>query len=140
MALSDGLTDLAEKAREAEENTRDAKAKSQAELQQKLAATKEAADKQADELRAQREQARGVGANEWDALQQSWNDHVDRIRAKIDERKAEHDQNKAEAEAEDSENYAAYAIAFAASAIEEAEYAVLDAELARTEADELAVS
>ena len=135
MALSDALTDLATKAREAEDNARDAKQKSQAELQEKVAAAKQAADKQVAELRARREADAAIGAGEWDALQQSWNDHVASIRAKIDERKAEHDRNKAEAE--DAEAYAAYAIDFAASAIEEAEYAVLDAQLARTEADAL---
>src|SRR5262245_25527740 len=59
---------------------------------------KEAADKQAEELRAQRDQAASIGARQWNALQESWNDHIQRIRAKVDERRAEHDRNKAEAE------------------------------------------
>jgi hypothetical protein len=50
MALSDALTDLAEKAREAEANAKTRARRPRPSSQQKLAAAKEAADKQAAEL------------------------------------------------------------------------------------------
>jgi hypothetical protein len=87
-------------------------------------------------LSARADQARLEAYGRWDAVQQSWSDHVRRFRAKIDERRAELDERNAAAQADDAEAYAAYAIDFAVSAIEEAEYAVLDAQLARMEADE----
>ncbi len=72
----------------------------------------------------------------WYDLQQTWNEHVARIRDDIDAKRAEHDVDRAQRRAERRADDAAFAVEFAYAAIEEAENSVLDAELARMEADE----
>jgi len=138
MALSDQLTQLANRAKELEDRVAASTAKSKADLQQDVKNAREAAQSQGDALRKSAEDSKGKISAWWDSVQRSWNDHLAAVRDNIDEKRSEHDQKTAQRAADSAEEDATFAIDFAFAAIDEAEYAVLDAELARMNADELA--
>jgi hypothetical protein len=138
MALSDQLTKLATRAKEAEDHAAAAQSKARAQLEKDVKAARESAQGQANQLRKTAEANKGKISDWWDGVQQSWNDHVATVRQNIDEKRAEHDLNAASRDADNAEDDAAFAIDYAYGAIEEAEYAVLDATLARMDADALA--
>jgi hypothetical protein len=138
MALSDQLTKLAARAKEAEDHAAAAKNKAKAELEADVKAANDAAQAQAEQLRTKVDADKGKVSDHWSKVQRTWNDHLAHMREDIHDRRAEHDLKKAQRNADGAEEDAVYAIDFAYGAIEEAEYAVLDAVLARTEADELA--
>ena len=137
MALSDQLTKLAARAKEAEDRAVAAKTKARAELEQDVHSAREAAQAQADQMRETAEANKGKVSDWWNDVQRTWNQHIGAVRQNIDSKKAEIDLDKAESRADDAEADALFAIDYAYSAIDEAEYAVLDATLARMEADEL---
>jgi hypothetical protein len=138
MALSDQLTKLAARAKEAEDHAAAAKSKARAQLEQDVKTARESAKAQADQLRKTAEANKGQISDWWDGVQKSWNDFIATARQNIGEKRAEHDQNVANRAADNAEDDAAFAIDYAYGAIEEAEYAVLDATLARMDADALA--
>jgi len=138
MALSDELTKLAARAKEAEDRAAAAKGKARASLEQDVAAARKSAQAQADELRKTAEANKGTISEWWKGVQASWNDHVATVRDNIDEKRAEHDLNTAQRAADRAEDDASFAVNYALGAIDEAEYAVLDATLARMDADDLA--
>jgi hypothetical protein len=138
MALSDQLTKLAARAKEAEDRAVAAKTKARAELEQDVHSAREAAQAQADQMRETAEANKGKVSDWWTGVQKNWDDHVATIRQNIDEKRAEHDLNAAQQDADVAEDDAAFAVDYAYGAIEEAEYAVLDATLARMDADSLA--
>jgi len=140
VALSDGLEQLAARARAIEENAREAEAKGRAGLEAKAAEARKSADEHAAQLRAKGQKTSDDAERSWNEVRRTWKEHVATIRTRIDERKAELDADRAELHADWAESDALDAIDFAASALDEAEYAVLDAELARIKADELAAS
>jgi hypothetical protein len=135
MALSDQLTKLAARAKEAENHAAAAKSKARAQLEQDVKTARESAKAQADQLRKTAEANKGQISDWWDGVQKSWNDFIATARQNIDEKRGEHDQNVANRAADNAEDDAAFAIDYAYGAIEEAEYAVLDATLARMDAD-----
>jgi hypothetical protein len=138
MALSDQLTKLAARAKEAEDHAAAAKSKARAQLEQDVKTARESAKAQADQLRKTAEANKGEISDWWDGVQKSWNDFIATARQNIGEKRAEHDQNVANRAADNAEDDAAFAIDYAYGAIEEAEYAVLDATLARMDAEALA--
>ncbi len=140
MALSDALEQLAARARAVEQNARDIEARGRADLEAKVAEARKAADEDADQLRARDEEAYDDAQRSWNAVQQSWKEHVAHVRGRIADKKAELDVDVAEGRAKRAEDDALDAIDFAGAALDEAEYATLDAVLARKEADELAAS
>jgi hypothetical protein len=73
-------------------------------------------------------------------VKSNWDQHVQRIRERIDSRKAELDAGIAAREAQWAEVDARDAIDFAAAAIVEAEYAVLDAVQTESGGDRLAAA
>jgi hypothetical protein len=137
MTLSDQLTKLAAKAKEAEDRAAAAKTKAKAELEQDVKDARASAQAQADQLHKNAQTDKGKISSWWDDMQRSWREHLDTIRRHVDERKATHDLEAAKRNADSAEEDAAFAIDYAYGAIEEAEYAVLDATLARMDADEL---
>jgi hypothetical protein len=139
MTLSDQLTKLAARAKEAEDRAAAAKTKARAELQQDVKDARDASQEQADQMRKTAEENQGKISDWWTGVQQSWSDHIATVRQNVDDKRAEHDQKVAEREADSAEEDAAYAIDYAYGAIEEAEYAVLDATLARMDAESVAV-
>ncbi len=137
MALSDDLTRLAARAKDAEDHAAAVRGKSKADLEHDVATIRASADAQADTLRKEAEAHKSKLSAAWHDLQRTWNAHIAKIRDDIDAKRAEHDIDRAQRRAEGAEEDAGFAISFAYASIEEAEYAVLDAALARMEADEL---
>jgi hypothetical protein len=137
MALSDDLTTLAARVKEAEDHTAAAQAKTKAELEQDKAAVRASAEARADKLRQEAEERKSRLSVWWHDLQRTWNEHLGKIRDDIEGKRAEHDVDRAQRRAETAEGDAAFAISFAYAAVEEAEYAILDATVARMEAEEL---
>jgi len=138
MALSDQLSRLTTRTKEAEDRAAAAKAKAKADLEQDVKEAGESAQAQADALaQAVDSQADRVSIW-WGNLQRSWSDHTAVVRQHVDDRRAAHDLHAAQRNADQAESDAAFAIDYAYGAVEEAEYAVLDALLARMDADELA--
>ncbi len=140
MALSDQLSKLAAKAKEAEDRAAAAQGKAKQELEKDVQTARDQAKAHADEMRKSAEADKGAVSDWWTDMQRKWSDHVDTVREHIDEKKAEHDLEAAQRNAYSAEEDATYAIDYAYGALEEAEYAVLDAILARKDADELADS
>jgi vacuolar-type H+-ATPase subunit I/STV1 len=140
MALSDQLTGLAARAKEAGDRAAAARDKSKAGLQADVETARASAQERAKKLRESADANKNKLSVWWYDLQRTWNEHVAKIRDDIDTKQAEHDKDRAERRAEHRADDAMFAVDFAYSAIEEAEYAVLDAELARKEADELSAT
>ena len=140
MAVSDQLTKLAARAKEAEDRAAAAQGKASADLEKDVEAARTSAQAQADKLRATAEAKKGKLSVWWYDVQRSWDEHIESIRTDIETRRAEHDLERAQMNADNAEYDAAFAVDYAYGAIEEAEYAVLDAALARTHADELATA
>ena len=138
MALSDQLTKLAARAKEAEDHAAAAQDKAKADLEADVEVARGSAEAQHLALRESAAASKGKISEWWNDLEERWNKAVADIREKIDSRKGEIDLDKAEKNAENAEDDASFAIDYANAAIGEAEYEVLDAALARKEADELA--
>jgi hypothetical protein len=137
MALSDDLSKLAVRAKEAEDRTAAARDEAKADLERDISSVQASAQAQADKLRQTAQEGQGRISSRWTDVQRSWNEHVGKLREDMGSRKAEHDVHMAQVKADHAEEDARFAVDFAYSAVEEAEYAVLDATLARKEADEL---
>jgi hypothetical protein len=140
MALSDQLTALAQRAKEAEDRARAAASEVRSDLQLHVDQASESARRKANEL-AERAQAGKAQTSEWWAeVQTDWASHVAKVRNSISAEKEAHDVKESQREADDAEADAEAAVDFASAAVEEAEYAVLDAILAQKDADEIAAS
>jgi hypothetical protein len=137
MPVSDDMSKLAVRAKEAEDRVTAAREKAKADLEEDVDFTRTAVEKQNAVLRELASESKGRVSDHWHDLQVAWNETISGVRGKIEDRKAEHDLHKAERQADRAEEDAGFAADFAYSAIVEAEYAALDAALARMEADEL---
>jgi hypothetical protein len=140
MALSDDLTKLAARTKEAEDRATAARSAAHAQLQQDVQSAQDSMQKNTDQLRQTAEANQGKVAQWWSEVQKSWDDQIASIRRDIDSKKAEHDVHAAQRKADSAEEDAEFAITYAYWAVEEAEYRVLDAILARMNADSLADS
>ena len=138
MAVSDELTKLAARAKEAEDRAAAAQGKAKSDLERDVETARISAQEQAEKLRKSADTGKNKLSVWWNDLQRSWNEHIAKVRDDVDRRRSEHDVHRAQKHAERAENDALFAIDFAYAAIEEAEYAVLDADLAKMEADQLA--
>lgn len=140
MTVSEQLTRLAARAKEAEDHVAAAQARNKAALEQDVEAAGASAQAQAQKLRESADADKESISNWWNDVQRNWNEHIATVQANVQGKKAEVDRTKAQHHAEHAEVDAGFAIEFAYGAIAEAEYAVLDAYLARKQADELGVS
>lgn len=140
MTASDSFTKLKEQVENADRRVNEAGSQDKAELQAKVDEARKNADDLAAELHAKTRKASDQAEGHWQEVRSDWDQHIKRIRERIDAKKAVHDADVAERDAEWAEADALDAIDFASSAVEEAEYAVLDAMLARKDADVLAAS
>jgi hypothetical protein len=138
MTLSDELTKLAARAKEAETRTAAAHDDARADLEREVESARAAAQGQAEKLRQGAEEGKAKVSGWWTDVQKSWNAHVARVREDVESKKEEHDVHMAQVRADDAEGYASFAVDLAYSAVVEAEYASLDAVLARKEADQMA--
>ena len=135
MALSDELTKLAARAKQAEDRVADAQEEARAKLQNEVQSARDSLDKHTDQLRQTAEANRGKVAQWWNDVQKSWDDQIASIRREIEAKKAKHDLHTAQRRADGAEEDAKFAIDLAYWAVEEAEWAALDATLAQMEAD-----
>ena len=135
--VSDEMTKLAARAKEAEDRAAAARGKAKADLERDVETARLSAQEQAEKLHTSADVRKGKISVWWHDMQRSWDEHLAKIRDDIDQRKAEHDADRSEKRAQRAADDAMFAIDFAYAAITEAEYAVLDADLARMEADEL---
>jgi hypothetical protein len=137
MALSDDLTRLATRAKEAETRVARVREEARADLEQDVASARESAQAQADELRHAAEKSKAGISGRLSDVQRSWNEQISRIREDLEDKRAKHDVHVALRRADDAEEYASFATDLAYSAVVEAEYAALDAVLARMDADQM---
>lgn len=137
MSISEKFGELRERVESADRDIRAAAAEDQAELQATLDKARKSADDRAADLRAKGKEASDQSGRQWGKAQQDWDEHVKRVRARIDAKKADLDVAAAEEDAYDAEANALDAIDFAKSAIAEAEYAVLDGLRAEKQAEAL---
>ncbi len=134
MALSDRLTQLAARAKEAETRANAAKTEAKEDLRSDVEYVSDATRKWATEL-AQRSEAAEIQASDWwGQVQSDWSTHVATVRDHFATMRAEHDAERAQARADLAAADADAAIDFAMGAVEEAEYSVLEAILAEKEA------
>jgi hypothetical protein len=140
MSLPDDFTKLREKVDKADQSIRAAAAQDEAELTAMVNDARNKADERAAALRAKSEEVSDSAERQWHEVQSDWDEHVKRIRERMDAKKDELDAKVAEHDAEWAEADAIDAVDFASAAIEEAQYAVLDAVLARRKADVMAAA
>ena len=140
MSLPDDFTKLREKVDKADQSIRAAAAKDEAELKAMVDDARKKADERAAVLRAKSEEISDSAEHQWHEVQSDWDEHVKRIRERMNAKKDEVDAKFAENDAEWAEGDAIDAVDFASAAIEEAQYAVLDAVLARRKADVMAAA
>ena len=133
---SSTIETLAERADRAADRVKAAAAKDRAALEQQVKEVDEAAKDKAARAVEDAVEVERTGIRRWNDIQQSWEAHMDRIRADFAEKKTDLDAKHLANRADDRELDAVEAIAFAEEAIEGAEYAALEAMLARMEADE----
>ena len=138
MTVSEQLTKLAARAKEAEDNVAAAQAQNKAALEQDLETARASAQAQAKKLRESADAGEESVSHWWNEVQMNWNEHVATVQANIEGKKAEVDHTKAQHHADHAEVDAGFAIEYADAAIAEAEYAVLNALVARKQAAELA--
>ena len=140
MSLPDDFTKLREKVDKADQSIRAAVAKDEAELEAMVDDARKKADERAAVLRAKLEEVADSDERQWHEVQSDWDEHVKRIRERMDAKKDAFDAKVAEHDAEWAKADAIDALDFASAAIEEAQYAVLDAVLARRKADVMAAA
>ena len=103
MAVSDKLTKLAARAKEAEGRAAAAQGKAKAELEQDVETARTSAQEQAEKLRKTADADKDKISVWWHDVQRSWNEHVATIRDDIEQRRAEHDVDRAGRRAERAE-------------------------------------
>lgn len=140
MALSDQLTDLADRTKQLEDSANAAKAKNRAKLEQQRDELHSKVEKDAQSIQSSAGTA-GAGVRSWWAETAA---HMEQQRAelrdKIQQQQTERKVQKAEGNAADAEDYASNLVSLAAYVVDAAEYAVVDAAIARSTADDLASS
>ena len=137
MALSDDLTRLTTRAKEAETRVAKVREEGRADLEQDVASARKSAQEQADKLRQSAEKSKAGISGRLSDVQRSWNEHISRVREDLEDKRAKHDVHVAQRRADDAEAYASFAADHSYSAIVEAEYSALDAVLARMDADQM---
>jgi len=134
-SLSESLSELAAKAKAAEDAAAAAREEGREKLEARLADLRSSTERRQAQLEQVATEAKDSAAARWNEHRSAVNTHLERIRSDLDARKQTFDVKRAKWRAEGAEQDAAAAIGFAMFAIEQAEYAVLDAIIARDEAD-----
>jgi hypothetical protein len=119
IALSDQLSKLSIRAKQAEDHAAAAQGKAKADFDQQVKEGRESAQVQGDALRKTAESGKGKLSAWWESVQRSRNEHLAAVRKSMDDRKAEHDLTTAQRVADQAEDDAAFAIDYAYAAIEE---------------------
>ena len=124
--------------RQLEDRATAARQEARTDLQRDVAAAREASNANAEALSKSLDESEAEVSAWWTEIGRSWDQHIARVRDKVDTKKDQHDLKAAKRDADDATAYASYLIDYAYAAVDEAEYAVLDATLAQMDADELA--
>src|SRR6266516_4319232 len=103
MALSDQLSKLAVRAKEAETRTAAARDKAKADVEHDVAQASASAQAQAKKLQDTTDATKGK-------LSDAWNKHLADIRENVDDKRAEHDLKQARRTAADADDDAQFAI------------------------------
>ncbi|MCI4066312.1 hypothetical protein MRQ36_28685 [Micromonospora sp. R77] len=140
MALSDQLSQLAARTKALEIRAVAAGDKARDELQREVQAARATSDADAVALGKALDAREAEVAAWWTDMGRAWDEHIARMRERVEQKKEQHDLKAAQRDAEDAVEYASYLIDYTLAAVEEAEYAVLDAVLAQKRADELAAA
>jgi vacuolar-type H+-ATPase subunit H len=77
MALSDSLSELAHRAKEAEDRARAASAEAKDKVRQRADEASDSARQKADELKQRSDAARQGTSDRWDEVHRNWAKHVD---------------------------------------------------------------
>jgi hypothetical protein len=136
--LSEQLTELAARAKQAEDFVTEARSENRAFLDGQRKSLKASIDDGKAKVAAGTAAAQNKAESWWGDTRSAIDDRFASLRADREEHRAEHDLNKAERQADDAEEDAVYAIEFAISMLDQAEYAIADAVIARADADDLA--
>src|SRR5690348_2584261 len=129
------MTELSEKAKEAQARTAQARTETHEQLEAHASDARAAVQRRRAELSGRAGEAKEDMSSNWASLRTHVDEQVDKMHAKIDELRAEHDAKVAERRADRAEIYASEAVDFALDAVAEAEAAVLEAADARVIAD-----
>jgi hypothetical protein len=140
MAVSDQLSKLSARTKELEDRATAARQEARTDLQHDVDAARVASNANAEALSKSLDESEAEISAWWTDMGRSWDEHIARVREKVDTKKKQHDVKAAQRDADDALAYASYLIDYTYAAVEEAEYAVLDATLAQKEADELAAA
>ena len=100
MALSDQLTELAARAKEAEDRAGAVQGKAKADVQADVEPARASAQDRAKKLRESADANKNELSVWWYDLQRTWNEHLAKIRDDIEGKRAEHDVDRAERRAE----------------------------------------
>ena len=140
MALSDQLSKLAARTKQLEDRATAARQEARTDLQHDVEAARLASNANAEALGKSLDESEAEVSAWWTEVGRSWDEHIARVRGKVDKKKEQHDLKAAQRDADEATDYASYLIDYVYAAVDEAEYAVLDATLAQREADELAAA
>jgi hypothetical protein len=134
--LSEQLSDLAARAKDAE----DAWTAAQKEAHDEIAARREQAHASATAaIEKVNQQIKSIGdtaTENWNVVQAKISADIDALKANVAQRKRERDRRRAENRAEMLETEADFAVDYAIASVEQAKLAVLDAVVSRMEAEE----
>jgi hypothetical protein len=140
MALSDQLSKLAARTKALEERAAAARAEARTELQRDVEAARVASDADAVRLGKALDARQAEVSAWWTDMGRSWDEHIARMRTRVEHKKEERDLKAAQRDAWEATQYASDLLDYTLAAVQEAEYAVLDATLAQKKADELAAA
>jgi hypothetical protein len=134
--LSEQLSDLAARAKDAE----DAWTAAQKEAHDEIAARREQAHASATAaIEKVNQQIKSIGdtaTENWNVVQAKISADIDALKANVAQRKRERDRRRAENHAEMLEYEAGFAVDYAIASVEQAKLAVLDAVVSRMEVEE----
>jgi hypothetical protein len=136
--LSEQLTELAARAKQAEDFANATRSKNQAFLDSHREKLQSSIDDSKARVAAGAAAAQDKAESWWAETRSAIEDRFASLRAERAEHRAERDLKRAERHADDAEQEAGYAVEFAISMLDEAEYAIGDAVIARADADDLA--
>ena len=134
---SELLSELAQRARHADESAAAARAKDRAALEARRNAIENSIDQSKAELSRNAKEASSKWGQMQGTLHKNFADKRAKIKTDLAAQRASRDAKRAVRRADDAESEAVVAVGLALDAIETAEYEVIDAALARAEAEEL---
>ena len=140
MALSDQLTDLANRTKQLEDSASAARERNGIKLEQQRDKLDAAMQKQAEKIKTDAQKGEAKARSWWADTTERIEERRAELHDKMEKNKLEHESKKAERDARDAEEYAANLIGIAAYVTDAAEYAVIDATIARSQADAFARS